>query len=122
MGLNKKISFKQNKIIPVQIVNESVSINSPEKVETTRVERLHSPDPLSTTLDLVNQMTNNKYAFEEKSKKLGKNLLLKVNELEQKIESYQKKIKLYKDSIAKYKSLIDKNNDELEKSFVCSIL
>lgn len=122
MGLNKKISFKQNKIIPVQIVNGSVSINSPEKVETTRVERLPSPDPLSTTLDLVNQMTNNKYAFEEKSKKLGKNLLLKVNELEQKIESYQKKIKLYKDSIAKYKSLIDKNNDELEKSFVCSIL
>ena len=118
MGLNKKkISFKQNKIIPVQIVNGSFSNNSPKKVE-----RLPSPDPLSTTLDLVNEMTNNKHAFEERSKKLEKDLLLKVNELEQKIESYQKKIKLYKDSIAKYKSLIDKNNDELEKSMVCNIL
>ena len=116
MGLNKKISFKQNKIIPVQIVN------GPDSRDTIRTERLPSPDPLSTTLDLVNEMTNNKHAFEERSKKLEKDLLLKVNELEQKIESYQKKIKLYKDSIAKYKSLIDKNNDELEKSLVCNIL
>ena len=122
MGLNKKISFKQNKIIPVQIVNGPDTRDTIERAKTIRTERLPSPDPLSTTLDLVNEMTNNKHAFEEKSKKLGKNLLLKVNELEQKIESYQKKIKLYKDSIAKYKSLIDKNNDELEKSFVCSIL
>jgi peptidoglycan hydrolase CwlO-like protein len=122
MGLTKKNSFKQNKILPVQIVNGPNSRDTIERAITVRTERLPSPDPLSTTLDLVNEMTNNKYAFEEKSKKLGKNLLLKVNELEQKIESYQKKIKLYKDSIAKYKSLIDKNNDELEKSFVCSIL
>lgn len=122
MGLTKKKSFKQNKIIPVQIINGPDSKDTIERAITVRTERLPSPDPLSTTLDLVNEMTNNKYAFEEKSKKLEKELLLKVNELEQKIESYQKKIKLYRESIVKYKSIIDKNNDELEKSLVCNIL
>jgi len=122
MGLTKKNSFKQNKIIPVQIINGPDSKDTIERAITVRTERLPSPDPLSTTLDLVNEITNNKYAFEEKSKKLENELLLKVNELEQKIESYQKKIKLYRESIVKYKSIIDKNNDELEKYLVCKIL
>ena len=114
MGLTKT-----NKVTPVQIVDGPDSKNTIERAKTIRMA---SPDPMSSTLELVNQMTNNKHAFEERYKKLERELLLKVNELEQKIESYQKKIKLYRESIAKYKSLIEKNNDELEKSIVCNIL
>jgi hypothetical protein len=120
MSLN--LISKQNKIIPVQNINGPNSKKNFEVTKTTLTERIPSPDPLSTTLNLVNEMTNNKHAFEERSKKLEKDLLLKVNELEQKIESYQKKIILYRDSIAKYKGLINKNNDDLEKSLLCNIL
>ena len=108
------INLKVNKIKPsIQIESNS---------EDTEDARVSSPDPLQTTLNLVNEMTDNKHKFIENNKKIERNLKKKINELEAKIESYQKKINLYKESIDKYKKLINKNYEQVDNSQFCLVL
>lgn len=107
------INLKVNKIKPsIQTENNG---NDEDK-------RVSSPDPLQTTLNLVNEMTDNKHKFIENNKKIERSLTKKINELENKIESYQKKINLYRQSINKYKKLINENYNQVDNSQFCSIL
>ena len=83
------INLKVNRIKP--------SIQTESNTGDNEVSRVSSPDPLQTTLNLVNEMTDNKHKFIENNKKIERSLTKKINELETKIESYQKKINLYKE-------------------------
>lgn len=112
----KKI-LKRNKIKPsIQTENDTGDAEDAEDAE------VKSPNPLQTTLNLVNEMTDNKHKFIVNNKKIERSLTKKINELETKIESYQKKINLYKQSIDKYKKLINKNYEQVDNSQFCSIL
>ena len=109
--------LKRNRIKPsIQMENDT---GDAIKEGETRVS---SPDPLQTTLNLVNEMTDNKHKFIENNKKIERSLTKKINELETKIESYQKKINLYRQSIKKYKKLINENYDQVDNSQFCTIL
>lgn len=111
------IILKRNRIKPsIQTENET------EDAKDEKDKRVSSPDPLETTLNLVNEMTDNKHMFIENNKKIERNLTKKINELETKIESYQKKINLYKQSIDKYKKLINENYNQVDNSQFCTIL
>ena len=108
------INLKRNRIKP--------SIQTENNGEDAKIKRVSSPDPLQTTLNLVNEMTDNKHKFIENNKKIERSLTKKINELETKIESYQKKINLYRQSINKYKKLINENCNQVDNSQFCIIL
>lgn len=117
--IHDNLLIKKNKITPINLTECPKSKNGLERAETMRME---SPDTFSNTLEMVNEMTNNKHLFQERSKSLEKTLLLKINELENRIQFHQGKIKSYRGSITKYNKLIEKNNEEQERSLVCNIL
>lgn len=105
---------KINKISP--------SIQTENNREDDKDKRASSPDPIHTTLNLVNEMNNNKHKFIENNKKIERSLTKKINELKEKIESYQIKINLCRQNIDKYNELINKNYKQVDDSKFCSIL
>jgi len=109
--------IKRNRISP-SIQTE----NNREDTKDKEDKRVSSPDPMDNTLNLINEMTDNKHKFIENKKKIEKNIIKKINELEAKIESYQKKINLYKQSINKYKKLINENYNQVGNSQFCLLL
>lgn len=111
------------KILKINRISPSIQTeNNREDDKDKEDKRASSPNPIHTTLNLVNEMNDNKHKFIENNKKIERSLTEKINELKEKIESYQIKINLYRQSIDKYNELINKNYKQVDNSKFCSIL